>query len=164
MNIDEKINYIDEIKELLVQITKEVEESLIGSVPLFKDMNFNNENWMGGDAFLLRRLLDTILDSKDKKYLINNEKDNTLVFISLSHIRDNDNADNYFDIIIREIDKYESFIMCNHYIIKIYKNRGRIKNFLCNGKDCTITEYIDLLIYIREYTELIKGNSIHDYR
>lgn len=111
---------------------------------MFVDGQFNDDNWNGGDAGLIRKVINAFKDRE--KYF-----KNTNIF---------DDQDTYddTDYIIMNVDKYgedthATFLTGKNevYIFRYYKDRGKTEFAVKDGHPMTETEYLVLLNLLERY-------------
>lgn len=141
------IGHVDkEVLERLqaIRISAYRRSRTIYSIPkrLFIDGKFNTENWNGGDASLIRRICNLVIDGEG--IFSNNKfvKDDTSLYIE-AEFDDDDWRVNF---------KFGNKGREESYTIGWYKSRGRTEVAEHNGETMTENEYIEFINMILDVT------------
>lgn len=105
---------------------------------MFVDGKFNFGNWNGGDVQTFRNF---VLNDEIRDLLSWTDGDIDKVIVLKNHIWYDDY--NYYTVTV--IKHKEGKITTDVYVMRNYKNRGNVEEFLKNGNTITEKEFVSLL-------------------
>lgn len=141
------VNHVDkEVLEKLqaMRISAYRRSRTVYSIPkrLFIDGEFNTNNWNGGDAALIRRICNLVIDEEEIFSSNKFAKDGTSLHIEVEF--DDDDWRVNFKFGIKGVEE--------SYTIGWYKSRGQTEIAEHNGETMTENEYIEFINMLLDVT------------